>query len=83
MALPTASTLAASVKSTLAGLDPDGFGALSAADQNAIRDKLILALCTEVLAAIQAATVTVNGTTASACTAGGSTGTCSATGTLS
>jgi len=82
MPLPTASTLAASIKATWASNDPTGFGALSADEQNTIRDALILAITTEVLAAIQGATVTVTGTTASACTAGGAAGTCSGSATI-
>lgn len=83
MALPTASALAARVKSTWQGLDPDGFGSLSASDQNAAISGLVTALCTEFLAAITEGTVSVNGTTASSCTAGGSAGTCTATGSVS
>ena len=83
MTLPTAAALAASIKATWALNDPAGFGALTASEQNAIRDLLLEAVATEVLAAVVAATVTVTGTTASACTAGGSAGTCSGSAVIS
>lgn len=83
MALPTASALAARVKTTWQGLDPDGFGSLSSSDQNAAINGLVTALCTEFLAAITEGTVSVNGSTSSACSAGGSTGTCTASGSVS
>lgn len=83
MPLPTATDLAARVKTTWQGLDPTGFGSLAAADQDAAINGLVTALCTEVLAAITEGTVSVNGSTSSACSAGGSSGTCTATGSVS
>lgn len=83
MPLPTASVLAARVKATWEGLDPDGFGSLSADNKTAMTDGMVLALCTELLAAMGEGTISVNGTTASACGAGGAAGTCIATGSMS
>jgi len=82
MALPSSTTLAAAVKSRWESNDPSGFGSLSASDRSAIVDGLVEALCYEVLEAVKAGTISVSGTTASACTAGGSAGTCSASGSM-
>ena len=82
MPLPVESAFAASLKSELAALDPDGFGSLSAEDQARIEAKLFTAIATVTLDAIKAGTVSVNGTTASACAAGGAAGTCTASGSI-
>lgn len=83
MPLPLPALFAQDLATELATLDPTGFGSLSLADRNRMKDKLFLALATVTLSAIQSGTVTVNGTTVSACAAGGAAGTCTASGSIS
>lgn len=83
MPLPDANTLAQRVKMTWEGLDPDGFASLSDSNKTAMVEGMVLAICTEVLAAMTEGTISVNGTTASGCSAGGAAGTCTATGSMS
>lgn len=82
MPIDPEATIASNLAGHLVTLDPTGFGALSSADQAALEAKLLTAIAREMRAQLLQADVSVSGTTASACTAGGSSGTCDATGSL-